>query len=451
MSSVLRDHDFPRCARVDPDSLRGARVVVVGLGRFGGGLGAVRALVDLGAAVTVCDRAPQSTLQSSIDRLRDTIERGSVRLLLGQEDPGVLDACNLLVVNPAVPRPWDHPLLREARRRGVPMTIEVQMGLDALAETTRVIAVSGSAGKSTTCAMTAHALRTLGLPSIAAGNIGGSLLETARSIEADQVVVVELSSAMLWWLQRLPACACALTSLSPNHLDWHGSESHYIACKRRLFDLCGERAVRVLAGGCEALDPDEQAPLCVVRERDAIDDLRVPGQHNALNAAIARELCVAIAGEARRNAVTDALRAFPGLAHRLEFVCKRGGVSFYNDSKATTPEATMRAVDALGGPARVHLIAGGYDKGICLDPVADLAPRLRGLYAIGQTANSLCRHPNAIACGTLQRACEAAVSRARPGEIVLLSPACASWDQYDNFEKRGEAFCEIVRSLGGRP
>ncbi len=450
MNTVIPHRDFPRCERVDLDRLEGSRVVVLGLGRFGGGLGAVRALVDLGAMVTVCDRAPRSALQSSVDQLRDAVDGGRVRLLLEQEDPGVLDACDLLVVNPAVPQPWRHPLLVEARRRRIPMTIEVQMGLDALPDATRIVAISGSAGKSTACAMTAHALRVVGVPAITSGNIGGSLLEAAPSMLPGQVVVAELSSAMLWWLQRVPACVCALTSLSVNHLDWHGSESHYFACKRRLFDLCGERALRVLASDCEGLDPGKQAPLRVVREGDGIDALRVPGQHNARNAAIACELSVAIVGEERRSDIVAALRAFPGLAHRLEFVCERGGVSFYNDSKATTPEATMRAIDALGGPTRVHLIAGGYDKGIDLNPVADLAPRLKGLYAIGQTANSLCRHPNAMACGTLERACEAAMERTRPGEIVLLSPACASWDQFENFERRGEAFCEIVRSLGGQ-
>jgi len=148
-----------------------------------------------------------------------------------------------------------------------------------------------------------------------------------------------------------------------------------------------------------------------------------------------------------RAALLARLGDFRALPHRLEYVGTHGGMRCYNDSKSTTPDATLLAVASFPDPGRIHLIAGGYDKKVDLSAVRDLAPRLAGLYAIGTTARQLVSHPNAADCGTLDRAVRAAALRASPGDILLLSPACASWDQYANYERRGEEFAALVKNL----
>jgi len=456
-----------------PNRLNGTRVTVMGLGRFGGGLGVTRWLVGQGAQVLLTDRADATALAAPLDALRSEVDAGRVRLRLGEHRDADFIDTDLVIANPAVPAPWDDPLLMAARHAGTPVTTEIRLAIDRL-DRDRTVGVTGSAGKSSTSSMIARALSGHGAGSRLGGNIGGSLLGTDPV--PGQWTVLELSSAMLWWLGPGASLAglepwsprvAVLTNLAPNHVDWHGSERHYMASKGAIrsaqhpgdafVSLFGheqpaaaEAAARAAgAAWWDAPLPDTAEALESLLER--MDVPGAPGEHqrrNARLAVLAAEAAIRSAGDRPdRAALEDAVRGFEALPHRLQFVGTHAGMRCYNDSKSTTPEATLLAVGAFPDPARIHLIAGGYDKKVDLSAVRDLAPRLAGLYAIGATEDQLAPAPPAVRCRTLDAAVRAAADRARPGDVLLLSPACASFGQFTNYEHRGDAFTALVRAL----
>jgi UDP-N-acetylmuramoylalanine--D-glutamate ligase len=354
----------------------------------------------------------------------------------------------------------------------VPVTTEIRLSIESLPDR-RTIGITGSAGKSTTSAMTLEALRASGRRAVIGGNYGGSLLGNADAGSADWLVL-ELSSAQLWWLSDESAdwsgqsrlgwkpTIGALTNLAPNHVDWHGSVEHYLMSKGGIVP-----ASRQLVTWFANDDPDAERAAAAAVGADrvwwrvtppvvAMDglSLSVPGAHMVQNARTA----LALLDRARdvdrlatdRMAAIRAINAFPGLPHRMQRVGEWNGVACFNDSKSTTPAATMRALEAFEDLSRVHLIAGGYDKHIDLSGIAGLAPRLAGLYAVGQVQEQLATS-GGTRCGTLDAAVHAAFGRARPGDSILLSPACASLDQYPNFEHRGDHFVALVRTAATAP
>jgi UDP-N-acetylmuramoylalanine--D-glutamate ligase len=435
----------------------GARVTVMGLGRFGGGAGAARWLADRGAEVLITDLASEERLATSLARLRDLLSTGRVRLRLGGHEPADFEYADLVVVNPAVPQPWADPFLHRARTRGVPITTEIRLVTERL-DRRRTIGVTGTAGKSTVTAMIHHILshdRLADRPhpglgrAYIGGNFGGSLLAQLASIGADDWIVLELSSAMLYWLGEgvgsAPGAPCGfsphvavLTNLSPNHLDWHGTFEHYQRCKLGIFawQQDGDHRVR--------RDRPPRRPL----------PLAIPGEHNQLNGEAAIAAVAAATGMPREEAI-HRVRDFGGLPHRLQQIASKDGRVFYNDSKSTTPQATVVAVRSFPRPSSLHLIAGGYDKKIDLAPIVELTADLRGFYTIGETGPHLARTAHraarAVFCETLENAVACALSRMGDDDILLLSPGCASWDQFTNYEERGEAFARSVHSLHASP
>ncbi len=431
----------------------------MGLGRFGGGVGVARWLARQGATVHITDLEPADRLTASIAQIQDLVDRGSVTLRLGVHDVDDFTACDLVIANPAVPRPWENRFLRAAGAAGVPITTEIGLAIERLPDRGRVIGLTGSAGKSTTCAMTAHVLRELGEPVVFGGNIGGSLLGSLDSIGGSTWVVLELSSFMLHWLAGWSPRVAGVTSFSHNHIDWHGAVEHYRDSKRNLIahQRPGDTAIFGEGLGDWSAAPGVRA--IHLGPGDAVDGLVIPGRHNHRNAAMAVE--VALAALARTDQDSDRLRpgaeaavkSFPGLPHRLELVGQHRGIRFYNDSKSTTPESTLLAVASFAeepgvGSHRVHLIAGGYDKGSDLGPIGRIGASLAGLYTVGATGPSIDKasHGHSTPSRAIDGAIEACWPRLRPGDVVLLSPGCASWDQFENYEARGRRFAELVRA-----
>jgi UDP-N-acetylmuramoylalanine--D-glutamate ligase len=430
------------------DDVRGKRVTVLGLGRFGGGVGVTRWLAGQGAEVTVSDAAPPGELEASVEKLAGL----NVTLHLGGHDEADVTAADLVVVNPAVPP--DAPMVRAAEDSGVPWTTEINLFLRRCP--CRWVGITGSVGKSTTTAMTGAILERRYTTHVG-GNIGVSLLNSLPSMGPDDVAVLELSSFQLESLPKVgisPGVAL-VTNLSPNHLDRHGDMESYAAAKKNLFRFQAPQDVLILNRNDDALQSWADEAPGQVDWFDATDepfDLGVPGEHNQANAQAAWAVGRAM-GVSREDAAI-ALGMFEGLPHRLQRVAWRRGVTYYNDSKCTTPTGTIVALRAFD-PRSVIVIVGGYDKGMPFDELAaELAGRAKAVLAIGDTADRITTTvedargeelPRVVLCGDLPEAVRQADELARPGEAVLLSPACASYDQFTNYEQRGERFVQLVR------
>ena len=448
----------------------------MGLGRFGGGLGVTRWLCRQGADVVLTDLMDADHLAAPLRQLAKEVDEGRVELRLGGHNISDFTTADLVVANPAVPRPWENRFLRAAQAAGIPITTEIRLVCEQWPRH-RTIGVTGSAGKSTTAAMIHHLLQAAGAAAHLGGNIGGSLLDALDTLDHDNWLVLELSSFMLYWLGNgvgWPSAAgwsphfAVITNIVPNHLDWHGQFDHYHRSKLniaaaqmedgadRLFVPADDETLLAALDGM----PGVLQPVPMPGEADQVE-LSIPGPHNQRNAALALAVMSSVLSELRRATLrgpvdevkaraeaADSLQRFRGLPHRLELVAERGGVRWYNDSKSTTPEATLLAVRSFNDPGRVHLIVGGSDKGADLSPISALASTLAGLYTIGVTgptiAAAVARPDEVHACGTLAEAIRLIRQRVREGDVVLLSPGCASFDQFAHFEARGNAFAKLA-------
>ena len=353
------------------------------------------------------------------------------RSLGNEDDLALLDGVDVLVKSPGVP--GERPLVAAARGRGVPVWSEVELGLRLL-EGARIVGVTGTNGKTTTCELLGAVFRAAGRDVAVAGNVGTPL----TSVRDADWVVCELSS---FQLEDVPSLACdvaVLLNLEPDHLDRHGTFEAYREAKLRIFD--GARVCVVPRGsGLEGVEFDADDPLPA--------EPLMRGAHNRENAAAATT--AARAAGIDDEPIAEALRSFAGVPHRLEPVGEVGGVRFVNDSKATNVAAALRALAVYAGE-RVRLIAGGRGKGQSFEPLAlALGSNVEAIYAIGEAEAELVAAigRRATAVGDLATAVRRAAAEARPGDVVLLSPACASFDQFENFAARGEEFRRLVQNL----
>ena len=360
---------------------------------------------------------------------------GADRELGNDEDIGLLDGVELLVKSPGVPA--EAPLVAAARERGIPVWSEIELASRLLPNP--ILGVTGTNGKTTTAEWLGFIL---GAP--VAGNVGRALSELDGEVDPDQLVVVELSSFQLEDVHEFRPRIAVLLNLEPDHLDRHGSFDAYQAAKLRIFENQAEDDTAVVPRDLAHVVRGRRVEFAADDPLPAEPSLR--GLHNRENAAAAT--AAARAAGATDEQIAEGLRDFTGVAHRLELVGERRGVTYVNDSKATNVAATLRALAAYEDEP-VRLILGGSRKGEDFAALAAaLGPNVHTVYVIGETADELARAiPDTIRARDLETAVERAATAAQPGEVVLLSPGCASYDQFRDFEERGEEFRRLVENL----
>lgn len=441
------------------------RVVVVGAARSG--LAVAAHLAREGREVVLTDRQGDPAPE-----LCERLLSIGVPGVWGDHPLNLLEGCEEVIVSPGVP--LTIPFVLEARRKGIPVSGELEWAhrvLRAQDPAARILAVTGTNGKSTTTDLVAHLLRVAGVPTVACGNLGTPLMEALERAEVGTCYAVECSSYQLETIATFRAEGAAFLNLTPDHLARHGTMEAYRAAKLRIFERQGPEDVRVIplatpwdlpgSGrtlGFGWLEPSGDGAWCTpdghlcLKEQGRVwtllhrSALCIPGDHNVENALAA--LLLARHGGASLEALVEGLRTYPGLAHRIAFCAERDGIRVYNDSKGTNVDATLTAIRALPGP--LVLILGGEDKGASYVPlIGALQGKLRKLIFLGDAIPQLRRdlgHLPHEAAWAFDEAVTLAFAAARPGDQVLLSPACASFDQFRNFEHRGEHFEALARA-----
>ena len=407
------------------------RALVVGLARQGEA--AALALARRGVHVIGIDRAR--------DVARGRLDAAGVEVHLGSQDAGFLERVDVVVKSGGVPN--DEPSVATALRRGMPVWSDAEVGARILPNP--ILGVTGTNGKTTTSALLGEVFRAAGRDVAVAGNIGRALCSLDGELAPDAWVVCELSSFQLEHVDRFRSRIGVLLNVEPDHLDRHGSLEAYRAAKLCVFANQTADDVAVVPRGFPPVPGD--ARRVEFHARDPLPaEPRIPGEHNRENAAAAS--AAARAAGIDDEAIAAALRRFQGVPHRLELVVERGGIRYVNDSKATNVAAALRAIAAFEAP--LVLIAGGRAKGESFRPLAEAAAgRVRHALVIGEAATELAAElrragVSAEERGELADAVAAATAAARRGDVVLLSPACASYDQFANFEERGDAFRRLV-------
>jgi UDP-N-acetylmuramoylalanine--D-glutamate ligase len=453
--------------------LKGKKVLVVGLGKSG--LAAALFLRHRGAQVTVSDVRSAEALAKDIPALLDEgimVETGGHGLLTFRRQ-------GLIVVSPGVP--LDTPELAQVKSFGLPVIGELELAAHFLKG--KMLAVTGSNGKTTTTMLLGEILKQAGLPTLVGGNIGVPVVALIDDSTDESWSVLEVSSFQLESTVQFHPAISVILNITPDHLDRHGSLENYAAAKERIF-------AQQTAEDCLVLNADnpraaEAAPRAAARVywfsventvpqgawleqgfivyraapdasgKDAATERVMPlraiplkGAHNVENvlAAVVTARQAGVPADVIRRAVED----FRAVEHRLEYVATHNGVEFYNDSKATNVDATAKAVEAFS--TGIHLILGGKDKGSDYTQLADLLrERVRAVYTIGSAADKIESHLRGVvsiySCVTLDKAVAIAAAAAHPGEVVLLAPACSSFDQFESYEHRGRAFKKLVKEL----
>lgn len=475
-----------------PASYLNRRVVVLGLARSG--VSVAKVFHQLGAQVVVNDKKERELCPEA-----DELTALGISVLCGYHPDDLITADTaLLIKNPGIP--YSAPPVQQAEQLGVEVITEVEAAY--WLSPAPIIGITGSNGKTTTTTWIGELLNAAGLKPIVAGNIGRPLCEAALEATADQWIVAELSSFQLKGTNAFRPRVALLLNIAETHLDYHGGMEDYIGSKVKLFDNQTAEDIAVINWDdpvCRSISDWIHAKLLpfslyerldtgvfveppfianqdqsdaaaetrrqiIYRQADGVqttilpvDELGIPGRHNAANALAAIAACLA-AGAAPEQLI-EPLQQFRGVEHRLEFVREVNGVKYYNDSKATNPVATTMSVRSLAAP--IVLIAGGLDRG---SDYMELLPlfreRLKGLVALGETREKLAHvaelaglakveivEPDEDAESVLKQAVRQAAALADPGDIVLLSPACASWDMFASYEQRGRIFKDSAHTL----
>ena len=463
MSKEQRTTDQEQGPKVD---LRDKRVLVVGLARSG--RAAAHAFRQRGSVVTVNDVRPPAAFASEIPEMLNA----KIGLELGLHRLETFLRQDLIVVSPGVP--WELPELAAARQRKVRIVPEVEAASWFLKG--KLVGITGSNGKTTTTTLLGRMLETSGFETLVGGNIGVPMLSVADQTAGDSISVVELSSFQLEAIQDLRVNVAVLLNITPNHLDRHPSFDAYVAAKARIFRNQTENDCSIL----NADDPTVMSLAPAIRSRKVlfslrqdlpdgllvsggkilyrvsdlervlmdVADVKLRGAFNLENVMAAAAVACVLGADF--EVLPRVVRNFKGVEHRLEYVCQIRGVEFYNDSKATSVEATVKALSAF--EQGVHLILGGKDKGTPYAPLRPLLERpMRRLLLIGDAADRIAEElagaVDIIRAGDMETAVREALRAAVPGDTVLLAPACASFDQFQDFEHRGRVFKEIVERL----
>ena len=445
---------------VHPD-FTGKRATVVGMARSG--IAAARALHGLGATVTITDKKPLDQLTAQVKSLGTT----DIQIEAGGHPDRIFIESDLIVISPGVPK---IPQVLAAHRHGVRVISELELGW--VLSDAPFIGITGTNGKSTVTTLVGLMLEKAGKKTLVAGNIGNALTEAPELLHGQDWVVAELSSFQLEDIDTFRPRIAAILNITQDHMDRYADIAEYGEAKARIFENQHKDDVLVLNFDDPLVRAMSSRPLSrvvpfsrfekhdngayvengrlVVRGEAVcgIDEILIKGVHNLENAMAAAAM--ALAAGADRASVAAVLREFPGLEHRLEFVREKDGVTYINDSKGTNVGAVMKSVEGFDRP--VVLIAGGLDKGSDFSPLAGLfRSKVKLLILIGKAADKIAKAVDGatetVLAKTLGDAVQLAARRATRGDVVLLSPACASFDMFKDFEDRGGQFKEAVRSL----
>ncbi len=450
---------------------QGQTVLIVGAARSG--IASAEFLLARGARVVLTDAKHEAELAGALAALRSLPQSaGNLILELGGHNPESFRNCDLVIISPGVPQSL--PLFQVSRKAGIPVIAEVELAFRHLKG--RILGLTGSNGKTTTTTLAAEMLRGAGIRGFAAGNIGNPLVSFVAGSTAEDVYAVELSSFQLETIDRFRPFAGAILNLTPDHLDRYRDFDDYIGAKRRIFMnqtssdfavLNADDARTAAMAGTVASTPflfsrsREVARGAFVRSsrlvyRDgnnetdlfSTDIIRLKGAHNLEN-VLAASVVSMLAGAAP-GLIAEVVEGFTGVEHRLEWVADVAGVHYFNDSKATNVDATIKALEAF--PGNIVLIAGGRDKGSDYAPLRTLvAERVKHLIVIGEAAgkirDALSDIVETTGASSLPEAVIAASRMTAAGDIVLLAPACASFDMFQNYEHRGRVFKDAVREL----
>jgi len=453
---------------MDRDFFQGKRVLVMGLGRFGGGLDSALFAAKAGARVLVTDLAGEADLKETLRALADY----DIEYRLGEHREDDFRNADIVIVNPAVPP--DNQYVQIALDVGARITSQVELFFQLCPA--RIIGITGANGKSTTTSLTAHLLtsgcgqKDIGYTNVfLGGNIGHQpLLDIVDQMTEYDLVVLEISNfqlEQLAFIQAAPDIAL-ITNLTPNHIDRHGTFGAYCDVKEGIFRYQKPRGGTAAVSIFNADDPitytwyqkylRDEHRKCVTFNADDVPDeyaavYRLPGRANRANLAAALAIVSCFPIEPAR--ITKAISTFEGLAHRCQFVAETNGVRWYDDSKATTPVSTMAALNGIEEPK--ILIAGGYDKQIDFAELGRcIAQHAKAVILIGQTAPKIAAAVEAVTsicvirtADSMAQAVQMADELADSGDVVLMSPACASYDMFKNYTERAEAFVRAVNAL----